>query len=127
MEIGPRKLQRLRLSSEFRAVREKGAAITGKWLVFGFWRADGTQSGSVPKFGVITSRKVGGAVTRNLVRRRIRHIHLTFHRNVVDGVWCVVIARFRASQASYAELEAEWCKLAQRSGVLKSCAPLFAS
>lgn len=127
MEVSSRKVQRLRLSGEFRCVREKGNAFTGKWLVFAVWKVECVLSNCGPKFGVITSKKVGGAVTRNLVRRRIRHIHLAHHLEVVDGVWCVVIARFRAAKATFAELDAEWCKLARRAGILKSCAPLSAS
>jgi ribonuclease P protein component len=127
MDLSPRKIQRLRLSGEFRSVREKGTAFTGKWLVLSIWKGDGALVGSGPKFGVITSKKVGGAVVRNLVRRRIRHIHRAHHADVMDGVWCVIIARFRASFASFEELDAEWCKLARRAGILKSCAPLSAS
>ncbi len=122
MESNPRKVQRLRRSGDFRRVREQGVSNTGRWLVLGVWRNEGVVGGEMPpKFGVVTSRRVGGAVTRNLVRRRIRHIHQMHHSEVQDGFLCVVVARFRASQASFAELEYEWRKLAKRAGVLKPC------
>ena len=35
MEPNPRKVQRLKLSGDFRSVREKGSSVTGKWLVLG--------------------------------------------------------------------------------------------
>jgi ribonuclease P protein component len=133
MDAHPRKLSRLKRSGEFRRVREAGVSFAGKWLVFGVWKpvdAMNEQGGTAaapaspvlenapPRFGVVTSRKVGGAVVRNLVRRRIRHIQQKHLSAARSGVWCVTVARFRAAQATFAELEAEWCKLARRAGVL---------
>lgn len=122
MESTPRKLVRLKRSGEFRRVREEGASFSGKWLVLGVWRAEGPEASigvaRDVRFGVVTSRKVGGAVVRNRVRRRIRHIQQAHQRDVQGSVWCVTVARFRASQATFAELDSEWCKLARRAGVL---------
>lgn len=119
MENPPRKVQRLRLSSEFRRVREEGQTLTGRWILLGVWLNPARGEGDLSRFGVVTSRKVGNAVNRNLVRRRIRAIHQSHEGEVLPGVWCVVVARFRAAQASYAELEREWMKLARRAGVLR--------
>ncbi len=90
----------------------------------GVWRVQGAEVGGTSssgvRFGVITSRKVGGAVVRNKVRRRLRHIQREQHGKILGDVWCVTVARFRAAQATFAELEAEWRKLAKRAGVLPS-------
>jgi ribonuclease P protein component len=135
------KVSRLKRSGEFRRVREAGVSFVGKWLVFGVWKSapraeEGAErvdrvpakSGGTalpespgpqpPRFGVVTSRKVGGAVVRNKVRRRIRHIQQKHLTQICGGVWCVTVARFRAAEATFAELDAEWCKLAQRAGIL---------
>jgi ribonuclease P protein component len=126
MDAPHRKLSRLKRSGEFRRVRETGVSFAGKWLVFGVWRAvppvpqESTVVCAPPRFGVVTSRKVGNAVTRNKVRRRIRHIHLAHLSEMIDGVWCVTVARFRASEATFAQLDSEWCKLARRAGILKT-------
>jgi ribonuclease P protein component len=140
MDAQKRKVSRLKRSGEFRRVREAGVSFAGKWLVFGVWKSwPQTQGGDPatchngdfpavesvkpneiqpPRFGVVTSRKVGGAVVRNKVRRRIRHIQQRHIAEVRLGVWCVTVARFRAAEATFAELEAEWCKLARRAGIL---------
>lgn len=124
MENSPPKLVSLKRSGEFRRVRESGASFSGKWLVMGVWRVQGAEVGGTSssgvRFGVITSRKVGGAVVRNKVRRRLRHIQREQHGKILGDVWCVTVARFRAAQATFAELEAEWRKLAKRAGVLPS-------
>ncbi len=130
MERSSSKLLRLKRAGEFRRVRESGVSYAGKWLVVGVWRR-GAGVAEPPKkpdydvenpldvrFGVVTSRKVGGAVVRNLVRRRIRHIHGAHRAEVIGSVWCVTVARYRASHATFAELEEEWCKLAKRAGVI---------
>lgn len=140
MDVQRRKVSRLKRSDEFRRVREAGVSFAGKWLVFGVWKAASLvpENSSVsqgvpvagaalasapapleaPRFGVVTSRKVGGAVVRNKVRRRIRHIQRAHLSEISGGVWCVTVARFRAGEATFAELNAEWCKLARKAGVL---------
>ena len=141
MDAQNRKLSRLKRSGEFRLVREAGVSFAGKWLVFGVWKvvlrkpkagaaqAEETSPAAAPdvpppegppRFGVVTSRKVGGAVVRNKVRRRIRHIQQAHLLRIRDGVWCVTVARFRAAEATFAELDAEWCKLARRAGILSA-------
>ena len=122
MEGAPRKLARLKRSGDFRRVREQGESFTGRWLVLGVWRPTHLDSleSQQPQFGVVTSRKVGGAVIRNKVRRRIRHIQQSQYPMVSGVFWCVTVARFRAASATFAELEAEWRKLAKRAGVLSA-------
>lgn len=141
MEKQHRKVSRLKRSGEFRRVREAGVSFAGKWLVVGVCKApaqavEGASDPGVsavgvaeaagrgpaplepPRFGVVTSRKVGGAVVRNKVRRRLRHIQQKHLAKICGGVWCVTVARFRAAEATFAELDAEWCKLARRVGIL---------
>ncbi len=142
MDAQIRKLSRLKRSGEFRLVREAGVSFAGKWLVFGVWKvvprlskarevatgvnpdgateraASDAPSSAPPRFGVVTSKKVGGAVVRNRVRRRIRHVQQSHLAQIRNGFWCVTVARFRAAEATFAELDAEWCKLARRAGIL---------
>lgn len=68
--------------------------------------------------GFITSRAIGRAVVRNRVRRRLREIVRKHQNEILDGVWIVTIARMSAANASYAELEAEWLRLAGRASIL---------
>ena len=72
------------------------------------------------RIGIITSRRVGGAVERNRVRRRLREIVRAEHANLTPGAWLVVVARHRAVAAEFAELREEWLRLARRAAVLMS-------
>jgi ribonuclease P protein component len=127
MEPNPRKVQRLKLSRDFRSVRERGSSVTGKWLVLGVLKEDtfgakesSTQNFTGPKLGIITSRKVGGAVVRNRVRRKLRHIQQSYYQRLSKSAWCVTIARYSASKATFDQLRAEWARLAAKAGILSA-------
>ncbi len=70
------------------------------------------------KVGLIASKRVGGAVERNRVRRRLREILRLTRSQWITGAWVVVIARRAAVDASYEDLHQEWLKLAKKSGIL---------
>ena len=66
---------RLTRASEFRNVREKGQSFHGRFLVLNISEPPPAQEQSsqqTARIGFITSRRVGSAVVRNRVRRRLR-------------------------------------------------------
>jgi ribonuclease P protein component len=64
---------RVRHGGEFAAVLGKGGhARRGGVVVHAARRADGSTGGA--RVGFIVSKAVGPAVTRNLVKRRLRHL-----------------------------------------------------
>jgi len=70
------------------------------------------------KAGFVTSRRVGGAVVRNRVRRRLREIVRLHQHEIRRGILIVTIAHGAAAGARYSELEAEWLRLAKRASIL---------
>ena len=70
------------------------------------------------RVGIVTSRRVGGAVERNRVRRRLREIVRADHAHLMPGAWLVIVARARAVGAEFAELREEWLRLVRRANVL---------
>ena len=64
-----------------------------------------------PRIGLTVSRKVGNAVVRNRVKRRIREWFRRSRAAVPAGTETVVIARASAARISYAELAAELQRL----------------
>ena len=110
------KTRRLTRPSEFELIREKGRVQRGKLVVLGVL---GTKESSSPfRAGFVTSRAVGRAVSRNRVRRRLREVVRKHQSQIVAGIWLVTIARPAAMHASYAQLEAEWLRLAERASIL---------
>lgn len=72
------------------------------------------------RLGVVTSRRVGGAVQRNRVRRRVREIFRIRRGDMLPGVWLVVVAKPGAAEASFADLREEWLRLASRLSIFRS-------
>ena len=108
-------VRRLKLSREFDLVRKEGHAVRGGLLMLSVLPVDGEKQFRV---GLITSRRVGGAVARNRVRRRLREIVRRNQQALKGGIWLVVIARRSAAQTDSAALEAEWLRLARRARIL---------
>jgi len=65
-------------------------------------------------FGIIVTKKVGNAVMRNALRRRIREIIREYANPIMWGGNVVIILRYRASSASYQELEQDFCYCLKR-------------
>jgi len=108
-------VRRLKVSREFERVRKEGRAVRGGLLILSVLPVDGEKRFRV---GLITSRRVGEAVARNRVRRRLREIVRRNQQSLKGGIWFVVIARRSAAQTDSAALEGEWLHLAQRAGIL---------
>ena len=75
---------------------------------------------TVTRIGLVTSRRVGGAVVRNRVRRRLREMVRAARPRLHRGYWLVLVARQAAASASFDALRTEWLQLAQRSALLCS-------
>jgi ribonuclease P protein component len=64
------------------------------------------------------SKKVGGAVVRNRVKRYLREIYRTHRNRLVDDVTIVMNARPKAATLDYHECEKAIGQLFRRGGVL---------
>lgn len=107
--------------AEFTKVRTSGRAKAGRFLVLST-----LEDPALPflKVGFITTRKVGKAHDRNLLRRRFRAIVQRHGEKLANvGRYLVTIPRAGSTSASFAELEKDWLKQARRLGILKEDAP----
>ena len=108
---------RLTRASEFRLVKQDGKSFTGKYLVLAVFRRPDEP---LVRAGIVTSRRVGPAVVRNRVRRRLREIYRLNRSRICPGWWLVIIARVSASSASLAQLQQDWLRLAGRASILQT-------
>ena len=103
---------RLTDSSEFERVYRQGTAYRGRlFSVHAFPNEHGT-----PRLGLSVSRKVGNAVTRNAVRRRLREVFYSCISELSGNLDLVVSARPAAAEAKFDELREEFSKSLGRVG-----------
>jgi ribonuclease P protein component len=103
---------RLTDSPEFERVYRQGTAYRGRlFSVHAFPNEHGS-----PRLGLSVSRKVGKAVTRNTVRRRLREVFGLCVPDVPGDLDLVVSARPAAANATFEELRAEFGKSLDRFG-----------
>jgi len=107
----------LRRSADFAKVRKEGRPGVGRFLLVTAV-ACGEDAPSV--FGFVTPRYVGKAHERNRTRRRLREIVKSLLPKLSPGYHVVTLARRGCAQATFAELAAEWRKLARRSRILEN-------
>ena len=70
------------------------------------------------RVGITVSKKLGHAVVRNRVRRRLREVYRLHEMQFAPGWDIVVVARSRAVDAPFEKLTASYLRLADRAGVL---------
>lgn len=105
----------LKQNHVFRRLYRKGASIANGYLVL-YCRRNGSQQNRV---GLTVSAKLGHAVQRNRLRRRLREIYRLHEHAFAPGYDLVVVARSRAMQASYWQLERAYLSLAGQLGLLR--------
>ena len=71
------------------------------------------------RVGVTVSKKLGHAVVRNRVRRRLREIYRLNEDKFAPGWDIVVVARSRCVGADFGKLTASYLSLAEKAGILK--------
>jgi ribonuclease P protein component len=106
------KSTRLTDSPEFERVYRQGAAYRGRlFSVHAFPNEIGT-----PRLGLSVSRKVGNAVTRNAVRRRLKEVFYSVLQEIPGNLDLVVSARPAAAEADFRELSEEFARSLRKLG-----------
>ena len=108
-----RKELRLRHRKDFDAVFRKGRSWNNELLVLR------TLPNSLDhnRFGFVTSKKLGGAVIRNRVRRRLREAVRVLPLR--PGCDAVVSTKVPAAQADFQQLRGAVTELLRRAGLLE--------
>ena len=100
----------LKKNHEFRRLYSKGNSIAAPCLAV--YCRPTKRSGN--RIGFTVSNKVGNAVVRNRIRRRLREIYRLHESEFRTGHDIVVVARMRAATADYVRLERELLRCARK-------------
>ena len=71
------------------------------------------------RLGITVSKKIGTAVTRNRIRRRIKEIYRLTENNIKEGYDLCFVARSRAVKADFESLQSSMTFLFKKSGLIK--------
>ena len=112
--------QTMKRASEFAMVRAEGSSAAGRFLVLSSAPLQGDNAGTAEsRFGIITTKRIGHAVLRNTLRRRVRDIIRAHGEPLAKGLYVVIVVRNRAAMTDYAGLEKDFLKLLARKHLRK--------
>ena len=109
----------LKKNYEFHRLYNKGKSAVTPYLVV-YARATRRPGNRV---GITVSTKLGKAVKRNRVRRRLREIYRLNESRFVPGTELVIVARGRAVTAAYRQLETAFLSACGKLGILTEETP----
>ena len=92
---------RVKREKDFKAIFKDGTSFANR--KFFVYQLENQQNHF--RVGLSVSKKLGNAVTRNQIKRRIRHILQSVKGSLVEHVDFVVIARKGVETLEYAEME----------------------
>ena len=104
----------LKLNYEFHRLYSKGKSAVTPYLVVYARRSKRREN----RIGFTVSTKLGKAVKRNRIRRRLREIYRLNESRFLRGTDLVVVARARAADAGYRQLEHAFLSAAKKLGIL---------
>lgn len=108
------KSERLQRRAQFQRVYAEGRRVAGRLAVLYALETPG-QPRAV---GVVTSRKLGGAVARNRARRLLREAYRLNKQKLKDHVQLVFVARPAINGCRFAEVESAVLELCRAAGCL---------
>ena len=103
----------------FRRAYNRGKSAADSRLAL-YARRNGQKNN---RLGFTVSTKLGCAVVRNRVRRRLREIYRLHEDQFRGGCDVVVVARVRAASSDYHQLEKSFLKLADKLELMKKDGP----
>ena len=105
----------LKLNHIFRRLYHSGNQAANRYLAL-YCRRNRTPGNRV---GITAGKKLGKAVVRNRVRRRLREVYRLNEERFSPGWDIVVVARSRCITASFDKLTKSYLALAEKAGILR--------
>lgn len=106
---------RLTRNEDIKHVRKDGQSLTHKALVLCFLSNRLNKN----RIAIIAGRSVGGAVQRNLAKRRIRSAFHYLQEELCQGYDLIIIARKSALEINYSLLLDALRSLIEKAGLLR--------
>ena len=108
---------RVTANRDFIRIRQVGQRLAQGCLVAN-WNF--LPEGARPKLGVVTSRKIGGAVQRTRARRLLRESFRLHQHDLARPVEIILVARNSIGGKKFADVEKDYLTTLRRAGLLRN-------
>jgi len=112
-----RRSSRLAQNRDFARVRQNGQRLVLGCLIANWSKL---PDGAPPKLGVVTSKKIGGAVQRNRARRLLRESFRLHQHELAQPVELVLVARNSIAGKDFNGVEKDFLAALRRASLLKN-------
>ncbi len=110
-------LLRLKKNNDFQLVFKRGRSTANRqFVVYVLKFPERVEC----RLGLSVSKKIGNAVTRNRIKRKVKEVFRSLDSRLEKGCDYVVIARNPAASMTFAEIESSLQHVLKRAKVLKS-------
>ena len=113
---------RLRPRGEFERIRQNGRSWPHRFFVL-IVLPQPDRPEAPPRIGIAAGKKLGGAVTRNRYKRKLRAAVRQVYPNIPGGVDVILIARAPIAEASVAQITVALTDMLRRAEVWRGSAP----
>jgi ribonuclease P protein component len=107
---------RVTQSRDFLRIRQQGERLAQGCLVANWNKL---PDGASPKLGVVTSKKIGGAVQRVRARRLLRESFRLHQHEFLQPIELILVARNSIAGKGFADVEKDFLATLRRAGLLK--------
>ena len=104
----------LKKNHEFKRLYSKGKSAASQYVAI-YCRRNGKKDN---RLGVTVSTKLGGAVVRNRIRRRLKEIYRTNEDKLTVGYDIVIVARMKSRSSGFREMEASVLSLLRKLTII---------
>jgi ribonuclease P protein component len=108
---------RVTQNRDFLRIRQQGERLAQGCLIANWNKL---PEGAKPKLGVVTSRKIGGAVQRTRARRLLRESFRLHQHEFAGPIELILVARNSIAGKKFADVEKDFLTTLRRAGLLRN-------
>ncbi|NLK51401.1 MAG: ribonuclease P protein component [Syntrophomonadaceae bacterium] len=106
---------RIRKNKDYQRIFQKSRWISGRWVTLHYRSGEGKRS----RWGIVVSRRVGNAVVRNRVRRKIRVICAALDLRLTRKIDLIIVGKKGIDKADFWDLKADLEQICRRAQLIR--------